>query len=330
MKRRLKSQLSVYLLVAISLLEKFVIPGHCLQWNSKSRRPNFGTFLGGNNSPNLSPSGSSLVIVIPAYNEEDRLPETLRSYTSYLEELDIPCEIEILVVDDGSLDRTPAIATQISERIPINCISLSQNQGKGAALAKGIQFVKARYCNDSCSNPDVLILTLDADGSGELRYVSEMLELLGFLLATTQHRGSLEGRLALVTGNRNYDIFSLRGILRGGFQTTVWLLTGGSLRVQDSQCGYKLMTLPTADLLYRDLNLQGWSHDVEVLYRASAFDIPIGQVSMDWKDKDGSKVIESGVVNVSLQMLFDVIYLRWSYLTGDWGLPQTKRNVKET
>ena len=298
----------------------------CLPWHLQGQ-PIY------NKSSTTRVRGTSLVIVIPAYNEEHRLPPTLRSYISYLEESRLSCQIEILVVDDGSNDRTKsAISTQLSEGIPIRCISLSHNQGKGAALARGVQDVKRRYCIDSDGNfltdRNVLILTLDADGSGELRYIQTMLESLQALLEDYPDHYLEEGMFALVIGNRNYDIFSLRGILRGGFQLSVWLLTGGILRVQDSQCGYKLMTLPTADLLYQDLNLKGWSHDVEVLYRATRYEIPICEVPMDWKDKDGSKVIENGVVNVSLQMLFDVIRLRWSYMRGDWELPQPKNRHK--
>ncbi|KAL3917825.1 MAG: hypothetical protein SGARI_007621 [Bacillariaceae sp.] len=127
---------------------------------------------------------------------------------------------------------------------------------------------------------------------------------------------------AMVVGNRNYDFFSPRGVTRWGFQTTVKLLMN-DLRVQDSQCGYKLMTLPAAQLLYKDLHLQGWSHDVEVLYKAKLYDIPIAEIPMDWEDKDGSKVVESGVAKVSVEMLLDVMRLRWNYsVTKAWRLPQ--------
>jgi len=65
--------------------------------------------------------------------------------------------------------------------------------------------------------------------------------------------------------------------------------------------------------LYKNLNLQGWSHDVEILYRAQMLNIPIDEMSIEWKDMDGSKIAESGIVKVSLQMLWDVIRLRWNY-----------------
>jgi hypothetical protein len=80
-----------------------------------------------------------------------------------------------------------------------------------------------------------------------------------------------------------------------------------------------LMTLPAATRLYRDLHLQQWSHDVEVLFRAKLYAIPIREVLIEWNDKDGSKVVESGVVRVSIEMLLDVLRLRWEYsVTGNW------------
>lgn len=95
---------------------------------------------------------------------------------------------------------------------------------------------------------------------------------------------------------------------------------GSILLYRDSQCGYKLMTLPVATQLFRDLHLRRWSHDVEVLFRAKLYAIPIRDVLIEWNDKDGSKVVESGVVRVSIEMLLDVLRLRWEYsVTGNWN-----------
>jgi dolichyl-phosphate beta-glucosyltransferase len=266
-------------------------------------------------SRSLSISFSSetprIVVLIPAYNEEKRILSTLESYQHFLEESKWNCEI--LVVDDGSDDETVHVVDSFPEgKIPIQCIAMPRNGGKGAALAFGIQHVAE-------TSPDTkpLILTQDADGSGNLIYLESMMELLEDLLS--KDVDTLDwSKQALVTGNRNYNLFSARGITRWGFQTTVRLIMN-DLRVQDSQCGYKLMTLSAAKVLYKDLHLTGWSHDVEVLFRAKLRDIPIQQISIDWKDKDGSKVVASGVARVSMQMLLDVLRLRWEYsVTGAW------------
>ena len=77
--------------------------------------------------------------------------------------------------------------------------------------------------------------------------------------------------------------------------------------------------LSAASTLYKDLHLKGWSHDVEVLFRAKLRGIPIRNLPIEWEDKDGSKVVASGVGRVSVQMLLDVLRLRWEYsVSRNW------------
>ena len=216
------------------------------------------------------------------------------------------------------------------DRVSVKCLSLPDNRGKGAALSAGIKHIAELYCDHD--QGATLILTQDADGSGNLMYLEGMIDRMKDLLTASleidDDHGEREGssklvpsssasfvnwtKPAIVTGNRNYNIFSARGITRWGFQTAVRLIMN-DLRVQDSQCGYKLMTLAAAKDLYDELEVGGWAHDVEVLYRAKLVDIPIDEISIEWIDKDGSKVVQSGVAQVSLQMLRDVIKLRWDY-----------------
>jgi dolichyl-phosphate beta-glucosyltransferase len=270
-----------------------------------------------------------IVILIPAYNEEDRIESTLEAYRDFL--LQSNWTSEILVVDDGSTDGTVDVVNSFVEcsrheendGVPVQCLSVPINQGKGAALAAGIKHIA-----EKCGTKDkkaTLILTQDADGSGDLMYLECMIDRMKELLAVEEKDESDDTETeepltsivdwtkpAIVTGNRNYNLFSPRGVTRWGFQTAVRLIMN-DLRVQDSQCGYKLMTLAAARDLYDELEVCGWAHDVEVLYRAKLVNIPIEEISIDWLDKDGSKVVESGVARVSVQMLLDVIKVRWEY-----------------
>lgn len=262
-----------------------------------------------------------LVVLIPAYNEADRIGSTLESYRNFLT-LQETWDCEILVVDDGSSDSTSQVVKQSAKQdfpeVPVQCVSLSNNQGKGEALSRGIQHI----AEINSENDPILILTQDADGSGDLKYLNQMYPELQRLVGSGTASDEQWNVKALVTGNRNYNFFSPRGITRWGFQTCVSIIMGG-LGVQDSQCGYKLMTLPTATLLYKDLHLKGWAHDVEVLYRAKILGVPLTQISIDWFDKDGSKVVEAGVLNVSAQMLRDILRLRWEYsVSGAWKVPK--------
>jgi len=103
--------------------------------------------------------------------------------------------------------------------------------------------------------------------------------------------------------------------------------------IRDSQCGFKLMTLSAAERLYRDLYVKGWSHDVEVLYRASPQyvdrnikdddnnhnnrqrGVPVAEAPIEWEDQAGSKLVSSpgGVLMVCWKMFWDVVALRQLY-----------------
>ena len=231
-------------------------------------------------------------------------------------------EPEIVVVDDGSRDATLKVVKNFPAKIPIRMVALAENCGKGAALARGIDDIYESLSMTSIKNDreNTYILTQDADGSGDLIYLNGMLNKFRTLSSCDKSTKRATGK-GLIIGNRNYDLFTSRGITRWGFQTCVRIITSNMLRVKDSQCGYKLMTLETARVLYENLHLKGWSHDVEVLFRASILNIPIDETTIEWEDVDGSKITETGVVKVSLQMLWDIIRLRWNYsIVKSWKL----------
>jgi dolichyl-phosphate beta-glucosyltransferase len=127
---------------------------------------------------------------------------------------------------------------------------------------------------------------------------------------------------AMINGYRTYESASAsRLIFRWGFRTVVKSICG-DLGVQDSQCGFKLMTATAGASLYRNLHVQGWSHDVEVLYRARLLGILIAEQSISWEDKMGSKLVASpgGILAVCLQMFWQVVRIRFCYATGRWRL----------
>jgi len=272
------------------------------------------------NQPLIDVAPSHLTVVIPAYNEKLRIDETLETYKSYLEQSDRwRRKTSILVVDDGSIDGTSELVRQFksssSSPFTIDCIRMTRNQGKGAALAFGIEEVCRQH-------PMGLILTADADGSANVSCLEAVYSRLSELIRDNNNDSILWTKPALVNGYRTYSSASAsRLIFRWGFRRVVKMACG-DLRVNDSQCGFKLMTAPAAIALYRNLNIPGWSHDVEVLYRAKKLGISVAEQEIEWEDKPGSKLVSSprGIVAVCSRMFWEVATLRWNYEVGSWRI----------
>lgn len=249
----------------------------------------------------------TLTIVIPAFNEQTRIGPTLRSYLWYLSQSDRWTNTSILVVDDGSTDATAdtvrCIAAASGGGCGISCLSLPVNEGKGAALAAAVELVDS----------ESIILTTDADGSADVA----SLEVLYDAMLSSNDDSTLN-EMPVVCGYRTYgDTAAGRLIFRWGFRTTVMIFCG-DLGTRDSQCGFKLMAASTAKRLYKNLHLPGWSHDVEVLYRAKLLGVPVTEAPVRWQDKDGSKLKAEGILKVSSRMFYDVLLCRFSYAAGWW------------
>ena len=326
----------------------------------------------------------NLTILIPAYNEIDRIGETLCTYINYmkhqpvyqhtvvtcssLEKQSIKAttgQCSILVVDDGSTDGMCQYIQQKTWLAPgkdrtssndwrencwsvdenVSCISLPTNQGKGAAISRGmaeLQCCATQHEEDgshTCTRS--LVLVADADGSGDISSLNDMIHSLECLLESS----SSTDDMAIIVGKRQYSQSKkspLRSILSWGFRTCVSALFIGAattssnnnnntstLGVTDTQCGFKLMSAETGKLLYRQLNLKRWSHDVEVLYRASCLcsNVRVGECSVNWVDKDGSKLVSSGkdAVVMSAVMLGEIGKMRLLYALGAWKMSSSEK-----
>jgi len=213
-----------------------------------------------------------LSIVIPAYNEAQRLPRYLKQVCAYARALDKPCEV--IVVDDGSDDQT---ADRVRELQHANsCLRLVQqprNQGKGRAVQRGMLCAKGRY-----------LLFTDADGATPIQEADR-------LLARLEHSGA-----DIVIGSRRLqastDIERQRSgpreLLSHLFFATVNLLAVPG--IHDTQCGFKLFRRQAARRLFADLREAGWAFDVEILYKAQFAGMSIEEVAVNWSEMAGSKV----------------------------------------
>eukprot|EP00984_Skeletonema_dohrnii_P008699 scaffold3246_cov104-Skeletonema_dohrnii-CCMP3373.AAC.1 len=278
-------------------------------------------------------------------------------------------QCSILVIDDGSTD---GMCRYIQEKTwlddqssnddlnegdncwiveeQVSCISLPTNEGKGAAISRGMMELQ---CSSEGSNVHgntrtrSIVLVADADGSGDIACLDDMIHSLECLLesssttikatTTTAAAAANENDLAIIVGKRQYPQSKkspLRSLLSWGFRTCVSALFIGTstassnnantLGVTDTQCGFKLMTTQTGKVLYRQLNLKRWSHDVEVLYRASCVcrNVSVGECNVNWVDKDGSKLVSSGkdAAVMSAVMLGEIGKMRLLYALGRWNM----------
>lgn len=203
-----------------------------------------------------------LSVVIPAYNEESRLPATLEA----LQECLFGREYEVIVVDDGSSDHT----VEVAEKFGCRVVRHPCNVGKGAAVKSGVLASKGS-----------LVLVTDADLAApvsELPKLEKALETGADVVI-----GSREAPRAVVKRS------SLKRKLAGkAFNLLVRLLTGMPYR--DTQCGFKLFRGEAARALFSLAECRGFCFDVEVLLLARKLGFRVEEVGVEWHDKPGSKV----------------------------------------
>ncbi len=202
--------------------------------------------------------------------------------------------------------------------------------------------------NNDNNNRGNLVLIADADGSGNIQSLEKMILKLWNLLVTTKAKKdtttttdddklnqeayyeyncpiSVWDYQGMIIGNRGYSYNRMklsRKITRWGFRIVVKLICGNLQNVNDTQCGFKLLTLPTGYILYQNLHLCRWTNDVEILYRAKMLNVSVMNMDIEWVDKDGSKLASSlwGIVRVSFVMLFEILWMRLQYLSGRWTI----------
>jgi len=245
------------------------------------------------------PRALQLSIVIPAYNEELRLGATLESIRGYAKQCGFP--IEVLVVDDGSTDRTAALVGSfagLAGKVPLTrLLSLPANRGKGAALRKGVLAAAGDF-----------VLCYDADAATPIDEVDRfMLEMAGGVSGEHADAG---GPKEIVIGSRRIEG---AGVQRSGLRDlcgrifcllgTRWLLPG----LADTQCGFKLFRREVARSVFSRAQLQSFATDVEVLYLARQAQLRISELPVRWREVEGSKL---RLGRDSWRMMRDVLRVR--------------------
>lgn len=234
-----------------------------------------------------------LSVVIPAYNEERRLPSTLASVHEYLSKQGY--QFEIIIVDDGSLDNTvSAVETFAQHHEGVRLLSYSPNQGKGHAVRVGAL----------AANGD-LILIDDADGSSPIGELSRLTD------AIVNGADIAIGSRAKPDPNRVVNALPYRKYIGNTFNLIVQsLLLPG---IYDTQCGFKLLKQAVARDVFSVQNLNGFGFDVELLFIARMRGYKVSEIAIDWTNVAGSKV---NVLLDSPKMLLEVLWIWISTLFG--------------
>lgn len=270
------------------------------------------------------PSPPHLTVVVPAYNEAERITVMLDEAVDHLAAAAYTSEL--LVVDDGSTDDTANLVTAYAARrssshVAVRLLRQSPNAGKGAAVRAGAAAAKGAW-----------VLMADADGATRFADVDAL-----FAAATAAgadaavgSRAHLRGRgvtaKAGATGgggggggaDAGGGRDALRSFLSWCFHVVVVLL-GGVRGIADTQCGFKLYSAAAAVAAFRGQQLTRWAFDVENLYRLQAAGMRVVEVPVAWTEIPGSKI--SSLARVCVRMLADVARMRWAYATGKWTLP---------
>jgi len=219
----------------------------------------------------------SLSIIIPAYNEETRLPSTLLQVTNYFAQSEWR-PAEILVVDDGSQDRTVQVAEEFAANgCPVRVLRNPGNRGKGFAVRHGMQEGTGQW-----------LLFTDADLSTPIAEIEKLWNAVR------------DGDTAVAIGSRALDR-SLIGVRQPVFRERAgqlfnWVMQRVlGLALKDTQCGFKLFRQDAARAIFERQKLDRFSFDAEALFLARKLGFAIREVPVRWNDVAGSKVsIASG------------------------------------
>ncbi len=240
----------------------------------------------------------SLSIIIPAYNEEARLPSTLLEVTNYLAASEWR-PAEVLVVDDGSNDRTVEIAHQYAQQgCPVRVLRNPGNRGKGFAVRHGMQEGVGDW-----------LLFSDADLSTPIEEIEKLWD-------------AVQGdKAAVAIGSRALDR-SLIGVHQPVFreragQVFNWVMQRSlGLPLRDTQCGFKLFRQDAARAVFERQKLDRFSFDAEALFLARKLGFRISEVPVRWNDVAGSKVsVASGA-----RGFLDLVRVRLNDMRGIYKL----------
>jgi glycosyltransferase involved in cell wall biosynthesis len=238
----------------------------------------------------------TLSIVIPAYNEEQRLPATLDCIAAYMDHSPVPVA-EILIVDDGSRDGTAAmVEARVKDGGLVRLVRNPGNRGKGYAVRNGMLAAKGDW-----------ILSTDADLSAPIVELKKLMEA-----ARRENAVVAIGSRALDRQLVKVHQPMMREMSGRAFNLVMRLVTGLSFR--DTQCGFKLFHKDAAREIFSRQIEEGFSFDVEDLVIARMLGLRSIEVPVEWSNVEGTKVS----VTQGMKSFADLVRIRSRAMRGDY------------
>lgn len=239
----------------------------------------------------------TISVVVPAYNEAERILPTIGAFASHISAAGHPWEL--IVSDDGSTDGTPELLEGLG-LANLRIVRAPANQGKGAAVRRGVMAARGR-----------MILFADADNSTPI-------EQLDRLVAAIEQGNDVAIGSRAADGASESNRSLMRRTMSGGIRFLARRTL--SLSVKDTQCGFKLLRAEVARDVFAQTTIDGFSFDLEVLFLATKAGYRIVEIPVEWIDAPGSKV---DVKKEAQRFLRDLAIIRGNDLRGRYDHPVT-------
>jgi len=242
----------------------------------------------------MSDSAPELSIIIPAFNEESRLSATLEKIARYIEREQK--NIEVIVVDDGSTDRTAGVAESFRGKFAqLRVLANGANRGKGFSVRHG-----------SLEARGEITLFTDADLSAPIEEANKLL-------------AAMKGHDVAI-GSRALDR-SLIEVHESVFREFAGIIFNRIVRIilrlpfVDTQCGFKAFRRERCRVIFEQQTIERFGFDPELLYLARHHGLSIVEVPVRWAHSPATKV---SMMRDSVQMFLDVVIIRWNAVRGKY------------
>jgi len=240
-----------------------------------------------------------LSIIVPSFNEELRLPPSLERIARYIATAGRPAEV--IVVDDGSTDRTAEVAAAYADRIAnLRVVRNGRNRGKGYSVRHGMQEARGEY-----------VLFTDADLSAPIEEADKLLSALD--------------RYEVAIGSRALDR-SLIKVRESPFREFAGIVFNRIVRMVlrlpfvDTQCGFKAFRRERCRIIFEQQRIERFGFDPELLYLARHHGLKAIEIPVLWSHSPATKI---NMMRDSVQMFVDVFTIRWNALCGRYPVGAT-------